>query len=803
MKKTAVVLSLLLAAANLIMAQQEIRGFVGDALSKAPLPNAHVIVTETHLATVTRTDGTFVLKGLIPGPVTLEISYIGYEKQILQADPANSRIIDIYLEPSVVTREEVVVTATRADAQSPMTYSTVGREEIGRINFGQDMPYMLQGTPSVVTTSDAGTGIGYTNIRIRGTDLTRINVTINGVPLNDAESHGVWWVDLPDIASSVDNVQIQRGVGTSTNGAAAFGASINLQTEKVNREPYGSLSVTGGSFNTLRSTLSLGSGLINERWALDGRISGLRSDGYIDRASSQLLSYFLSGGYYHKNTVLKLTMFSGKEKTYQAWDGVPSYMLDTNRTYNGLGYYIDVDGNEKYYDNQTDNYLQTQYQAALIQNLSRWWNFTAAAFLTRGKGYYEEYKMEQAFSEYQLEDPVIGGDTISTTDLIRQRWLDNYFYGMTFAVNHDDQEKFKMTLGGAFSMYDGDHYGKVVWSRVAVNMDKDYRWYESTGRKADGNIYLRANYQLLTFLNLYADVQYRYIDYRIDGIDNDLRDITQAHRYHFVNPKAGALFDLSGASQAYLSFAVANREPNRSTLIDANPELGIPKPERLYDLEAGYRFSHRRLSVEANGYYMRYNDQLVLTGRINDVGDPVMENVPDSYRLGLEIAFGWKVLNKLDWNINATVSSSKILDFTEYVDNWDDWPNQLVNDLGTTDIAFSPRIVAGSSITYEPLQGLAVNLLSRFVGKQYIDNTSSADRMLDPYFVNDLVIRYSFHPKFMKEIGLSLQVNNLFNAEYETNAWIYRYYTEGSYGVYDGYFPQAGIHFFGGIDLRF
>jgi iron complex outermembrane receptor protein len=547
----------------------------------------------------------------------------------------------------------------------------------------------------------------------------------------------------------------------------------------------------------------MGTGLFRERWSFDGRISGLRSDGYIDRASSELLSYFISGGYFHKNSIIKLTVFSGREKTYQAWDGVPSYMLDTNRTYNGLGYYIDAQGNAKYYDNQTDNYLQTQYQLSLIQKLSQSWNLTAAAFLTRGKGYYEEYKMDQEFSDYQLENPVIGGDTITTTDLVRQRWLDNYFYGATFSASHDNQEKLKLSMGGAFSIYDGNHYGIVTWSEISVNMDKDYRWYESTGLKKDGNVFVRANYQVLSSLNIYADIQYRYIDYRIEGIDNDLRDISQSHQYSFINPKAGLLYDIDGASQVYISFAIANREPNRSTLIDANPELGVPRPERLYDMEAGYRLKHRRISPEVNIYYMRYHDQLVLTGKINDVGDPVMENVKNSYRAGLELSLAWKVVKKLDWRINATFSSNKINEFTEYVDNWDEWPNQVASDLGTTDIAFSPSIVAGSSITCEPLNGLSLNLVSRYVGRQYIDNTSSEDRMLDAYFVNDLVIRYAIHPKFIEEISLSLQVNNLFNAEYETNAWVYRYYSEGSYSAYDGYFPQAGIHFFAGLDLRF
>jgi iron complex outermembrane receptor protein len=411
--------------------------------------------------------------------------------------------------------------------------------------------------------------------------------------------------------------------------------------------------------------------------------------------------------------------------------------------------------------------------------------------------------MDQDLADYQVGYPVIGGDTVTSTDLVRRRWLDNYFYGLTFAFNYDNHNKIRLSIGGAYNLYDGGHFGEIIWSRIAVNYDKDHRWYDNTGKKRDGNLYGRLHYQVLPRLNLYADAQYRYIDYRVDGIDNDLRDITQSHTWHFFNPKAGLLFDINDRNQAYASFAVAHREPNRSSLIDANPALPSPSPERLYDLETGYRLSQNRYSINVNYYYMRYHDQLVLTGKINDVGDPVMENVKDSYRTGIELVLGWKVFDRLEWNLNGTLSSNKIIGFVEYVDNWDDWPNQVVRDLGTTDIAFSPALIAGSSIEYKPIDNFTLNLLSRYVGKQYIDNTSSKDRKLDPYFVNDLVIRYTFYPKFIKEIGLSLQVNNLFNEKYETNAWVYRYYSEGEFGVYDGFFPQAGIHFFAGVVLKF
>jgi iron complex outermembrane receptor protein len=640
-------------------------------------------------------------------------------------------------------------------------------------------------------------------MRIRGTDLTRINVTINGIPLNDSESHGVWWVDLPDFASSAESIQIQRGVGTSTNGAAAFGASINIRTDDPEAVPYSEVSASAGSFNTYKTTFKAGTGLIKDKWAFDGRFSRIYSGGYIDRASADLFSYSLSGGYFGKNSIVRLMVISGNEETYQAWDGVPGYMLDTNRTYNGLGAYYDTDGNLSYYDDQTDNYRQTHYHLNWLQNLNRNLNLATALHYTRGIGYYEEYKMDQDFSDYQLEDAVIGTDTITSSDLIRRRYLDNHFYGFTFGLNYDNKSRISATVGGALNYYDGNHYGEVIWSEIAVQYDKNYRWYESRSDKTDANIYTKINWQASEKLNLYGDLQFRRIVYSIDGIDNDLRDISQDHIYTFLNPKLGAYLNINDQSEAYLSVAIGNREPNRSALIDANPSRPLPTAESLYNTEAGYKFSSRSVSASANVYYMYYIDQLVLTGRINDVGDPVMENVDRSYRIGLEFALAIKLCKKLRWDVNATVSSNKILDFTEYVDDWDEWPNQVVNNLGKTDIAFSPALTAGSIFTWEPLKDFNVSLFSKYVGKQYIDNTSNDERQLDPYFINDLLISYGLKLKTLKQLGFNIKINNITNTKYESNAWVYRYYSEGAYGVYDGYFPQAGINFLAGIELKF
>ncbi len=784
-------------------AQFIVTGKVNDAGTGEPLAGAHVMLANTYAATTTDFSGEFRLKGLKPGKHTIRVTYLGYRDEAREVNVESNMSLDFDLHYSPIMGEEVIITATRASARSPTTYTNVSKEDIEPVNLGQDLPYLIQNSPSVVITSDAGNGIGYTGIRIRGTDLTRINVTLDGVPLNNAESHGVWWVDLPDLSSSIDNIQIQRGVGTSTNGAAAFGASLNIQTQKQVSDAYGEINGSYGSFNTMKTTVKAGTGLIKQRWSFDARFSKINSDGYIDRAFADLTSFYATGGYYGQSTLIKAVVFTGTEQTYQAWDGVPSYILDTNRTYNGLGKYTDADGQVQYYDNQTDNYKQSHYQLFWAQEISHNWNFNMALYYTRGKGYYEEYKENEPFYKYGLDDVTIGDSVFTSTDLVRQRWLDNDFYGVNFAFNHDDHKRLNLNIGGSYSYYDGGHFGEIIWSEIAAGLGKDYRWYENTGRKNDFNMYTRANYQLSEKLNIYGDLQFRRIDYRINGIDNDLRDISQTHFYNFFNPKLGLYYEFDQGSKAFVSIAVGNREPNRSTLVDANPEKPYPVHETLTDFEAGYQFRSTRVSLAANLYFMKYKNQLVLTGMINDVGDPVMENVPDSYRTGAELAIGFNIRNNLNRNVNTTPSKNIIRNFISYTDNWNIWPEQITDTIGTTEIAFSPAWLLNSTLDYEPLKFLHLVLYSKYVGKQYIDNTSSNDRSLNAYFVNDLLIYYSLHPKFMKEIIFSLKVNNLFNAKYETNAWVYRYYYEGSHNVIDGYFPQAGINFMAGIALKF
>ncbi|MCK4289323.1 MAG: TonB-dependent receptor, partial [Bacteroidales bacterium] len=595
---------------------------------------------------------------------------------------------------------------------------------------------------------------------------------------------------MPDFASSVDNLQIQRGVGTSTNGAAAFGASINIQTLKLNPEPYAEINSSAGSFNTFKNNLTFGTGLIKGKFSFDGRVSKITSDGYIDRAFSDLKSFFVSGAYYGEKSILKLNIFSGKEKTYQAWMGVPKDSLKTNRTYNPYTY-----------DNETDNYQQDHYQLIYSKEINKNLLLNTALHYTHGKGYYEQYKKNRKFKDYLLDTLFIGGDTISRTNLVQQKWLDNDFYGFTYSLNYKKKNT-DLILGGAWNKYNGKHFGKVIWAQFASNGSINHQWYDNTGVKTDFNIFGKINYNLNDKINLYGDVQYRRIYYSIDGDHDDLRDITQEHKFNFLNPKAGLYFDINENHSTYFSFAVSNREPSRSDYRDSD-EDHIPTGETLYDYEIGYNFKSLNFAVDANMYYMNYKDQLILTSEINKVGDPIMTNVPKSYRAGIELAVGTKILQNLKWDINATFSRNKIKDFTAYIDNWSPPYKQITEDSGETYLSFSPDIIAGSIISYKPINNLNISFISKYVSRQYIDNTSNKYRSLDPYFVNNLIINYSFKTRFIKEIGFQLMINNIFNEKYETNAWVYRYYYEDKEYMMDGYFPQAGINFLAGINLRF
>lgn len=790
-----------------LLSQHVLTGKVTDNKHKA-LPGANIIISSSGKGTTSEKDGSFRLEDIPSGEARILISFIGFRTDtILVQVNGNIALPEISLYPAPFIGEEVVVRAIRMGEDAPLTGTIIDAEELARDNYGQDIPYLLSMTPSVVISSDAGNGIGYTGMRIRGTDANRINVTINGVPLNDAESHSVYWVDLPDFASSVENVQIQRGVGSSTNGAAAFGASLNFRTLATEPEPYVLISSNAGSFGTTRGSVSLGSGLMKNGLSFDMRLSGMHSDGYIDRAWTNLSSWYLSGAYTGEHTTVKLISFSGFEELYQAWDGVPSNLLDSLRTYNPLGEYTDADGTTRYYENQVDHYRQNHYQLILSQYINPALSASAVLFYSRGIGYYEEYKSGRSYSDYQLSNPVFGTDTVYETDLVRRKWLDNHFFGFTSALNYR-KNNLEFVAGGGWNRYLGDHYGTVIWARVMGDAVKDYRWYEGTGDKNDWNTYLKALLPAGKLL-FYADLQLRGIDYLITGIDDDLRDISQEHHYLFFNPKGGITWKISGHKKLWLSAAIANREPNRSNFTDADPLGPQPLPEKLSDFEAGYSVSGESFSFEGSLYYMYYKDQLVLTGEINDVGSAIMTNVDRSYRAGIELAGAWKILKSLTWEANLTLSRNMIIDYHGYIDNWSYWddpdnePYQVEEDPGNTTLAFSPSLTANSRVSYNPFDNLTLSLLSRYVGSQYIDNTSSTDRMLEPWFTNDLRLEWKIPNKFSKDLMFSFSAVNIFNVLYSSNAWVYRYYYGGTEYSMDGFYPQAGRYFMSAINIRF
>ncbi len=693
--------------------------------------------------------------------------------------------------------EEVVISGTRAGENTPVSYQNINKVEIEKRNLGQDIPFILAGAPSLVYTSDAGIGIGYTGMRIRGSDATRINVTINGIPYNDSESQGTFWVNLPDFSSSVNSIQIQRGVGTSTNGSGAFGASVNMETSLSSSEAFAEVNNSFGSFGSRKHNLILNSGLLDGKWSFEGKLAKIASDGYIDRATSDLSSYYLSGNYIGKNTIIKALMFGGKEVTYQSWNGIESSKMEEDRTYNSAGLYYDIDGNERFYDNEVDNYNQDHYQLHLSRRINQFWTFNTALHYTKGKGYFEQYKQGQAFSDYGLPDVEIGGEVITETDLIRRRWLDNDFYGFIYGLNYDS-DRLSSVLGGGYNYYDGDHYGEIIWAQYASTGEIRNRYYDNVGQKKDFNTYLKINYDLTSKINLFGDIQVRMVDYHTEGVDNDQQQIDIGNNYTFFNPKVGFSYHISNDASFYASYAIGNREPDRNDFIDS-PTL--PENETLGDIEIGYNKMGKAYTIGANFYYMNYKNQLVLTGALNDVGGSIRTNVDNSHRTGIELTGGYKFGKMLSWTGNLTYSQSKI---QKYVEDLNDYleGGLISSTYDNTNIAYSPDFIGSSQFSFMPVTGLDIMLFSKYVGKQFLDNTSNIDRKLDAYFVNDIIVNYEFSTRLIKEIGLNLMVNNIFNVEYESNGYAFGYYY-GEEIRESYYYPQAGINFMAGLTLRF
>ena len=785
------------------MAQARLSGIITDLQSGQVVQGAHIQMEGTQRTTFTDAGGQFSFQSVPAGKYALRITHISYKTLTDTVHIQKEAVTRTYrMEAAIHLSEELVVKGVRSDQQLAGAATMVTKEDLKQLNLGQDMPMLLAIAPSVVSSSEAGAGVGYTGMRIRGIDQNRINVTINGVPLNDPESHSVYWVDLPDFASSAEDIQIQRGVGTSTNGPGAFGGSVNILTGKLESKPYANTGTSYGSFSTMRQNLGFGSGLLANRFAFDGRVSSIQSDGYIDRAASDLSSWYLSGGYYGRKTVLKGIMMSGHEVTYQAWGGVPSEVIDTNRTYNPMGLYTDENGVVRAYDNQKDDYLQTHYQLHLIQELGDDITANATLFLTSGNGFYEEFKESQELKGYGLPDVIHGIDTLTESNLIRQKWLDNRFYGLAGSVRKGFAGGSSLTVGGSVSRYDGDHFGRLLWLQHQGSVEKDHEWYRGTGDKKDFNVYTKYLWFAGRKTTLFADLQFRYIDYEITGTDDDLRNIARHETYPFLNPKAGISYRHSDRHETWAMTGIAHREPNRSNFTDAKPGSPVPQPERLYNLEMGHRIKGNRWSAEANGYLMYYRNQLVMTGEINDVGSPVMTNVDSSFRIGLELSGGIRILPQVIWEGNVTLSMNRILHFTEYVDDWDTW-GQRTAYLGTTDLSFSPSVIAGNFVRITPFKGAMVTLISQYVSKQYLDNTRNNSRKLDPWFVNHLLLQYRIAPLHLRECRFNLMIANIFNKKYESNGWVYSYFENGQRKQSDGLFPQAGIHFMAGINLGF
>jgi iron complex outermembrane receptor protein len=688
----------------------------------------------------------------------------------------------------------VEVRAVIAPPTAPFAKTNLDKKEIGKQNLGQDLPFLLNQTPSTVINSDAGNGVGYTGIRIRGTDATRINVTLNGIPYNDAESQGTYFVDLPDFASSVNRIQIQRGVGTSTNGAGAFGATINFSTNDVIKKAYAEINNSYGSFYTWKNTIKAGTGLIGNHFTVDARASRISSDGYIDRASTNLRSGYLSLAYLSDKNDLRFNIISGKEKTYQAWNGVSESDLKSHRTIN----YAGMEKAGEPYANQTDNYWQGHYQLFFTHRFTNNLSFNVAGFLTNGKGYYEEYRAAQDYASYGSNYPVVNGDTVFETDLVRQLWLKNHFYGSIFSLLHESG-KTHLTFGGAITKYDGNHFGDVIWSQQPWNGSK--RWYDLDAFKKDLNVYGKWQQDVTNKFQLFVDAQYRSVNYDLLGFRKN-PTLLIYNTYNFFNPKIGVSYHV-GDWLAYASYSIANKEPNRDDF-----EAGLdqqPKPEKLNDWEAGIERKNNKTYFSANIYYMKYKDQLVLTGKINDVGEYTRTNIPESYRAGVEFQASTVINEWLKAGGNLALSRNRIKNFTEYIDAYDanyNWVGQNSKVYKEADISFSPNVVGSATITVMPIKKLSIDLLSKYVSKQYLDNTSNDARRLNAYFTEDARMIYSFNKKWLKNVDLIFQVNNIFDKKYEPNGYTFSYYVASDLTTENYYYPMAGTNFFAGVNIK-
>jgi iron complex outermembrane receptor protein len=782
-----------------------IRGRVTDQDGNG-LAGCSITIEKSFLGVHSESDGNYSFSGLKDGTYSIHFSFLGYEPAVSEVNLNGETILDVKLIPRPFLTEEILISGTRAGEHSPLAYSSISGDLLKKQNTGQDMPYLLSLTPSLVETSESGNGVGYTSLRIRGTDGNRINVTIDGIPLNDPESQQVFWVDLPDLASSVENIQVQRGAGTSSNGAGAFGATISVQTANIENEPFAEVASSVGSFNTMKNMVSAGTGLLGGKFALQMRYSDLKSDGYVDRTGSDHRSAFITGIYRTERSRLKANIILGEEHTGIGWWGVPKDSLESNRKYNPTGEYTDEAGNTRYYNNESDNYVQNHFQLIYSLKISESLSLNTAFHYTMGKGYYEEYRAKQPYSDYGLSSLNIGDSIISETDLIRRKWMSNDFYGAVYSLKYKN-DRVEAVAGGGINLYKGDHFGTIIWMKNAGDAEKDHRWYLNNSTKGEVSFYGKVNYTLSDKISMFGDLQYRKVYYRMNGPDDDFKDISQNHSFDFLNPKAGLFYSVSQNQDAYISFSVANREPTRSDYKEASGDASAtPKPETLYDTELGYNLRTGRSKFSVNLYGMFYIDQLVPTGELSNVGYSIMTNVDKSYRMGIELSAGIRLAEYVNWNINMTLSRNRIINFTEhYTDyNTTDWTEQyLSKNLGDVNIAYSPSQVMSSDFDISVLKDVNLHLISKYVGKQYFDNTMNRGRTIDPYFVNNIRVDIAPRIKNLKRLDLQFMVNNIFNVKYENNAYGGNWYEDGNEKTWSYYFPQAGTNFMFRLGVKF
>ena len=758
-----------------------LKGKVVDENNES-LSGATILVKEPKKGTSTDFDGKFSVN-LPKGNYTIQVSFIGYKTVFKEIFLTKSDEINFNLLPNSTVLEEVLVSAVRASADVPVTFSNLSKREIAKRNLGQDIPILLNYMPSVVSSSDAGAGIGYTYMSVRGSNGEKINVTINGIPYNDPESHGTFWVNLSDFASSTENLQLQRGVGTSTNGSGAFGASLNILTDALSKEAFGEISNSFGSFGTRKHTVKFSTGKLNDHIEIAGRLSNIYSDGYIDRAFADLKSYYLQGSYTDENTLIKAVTFGGKEITYQAWAGLDATQLETDRKQNPYTY-----------ENEVDDYQQNHYQLHWNEKLNKSWSTNLALNYTKGSGFFEQFKEEEAASDFN--NLIVDG-----TDVIVRRWLDNDFYVVNFNTNYKT-DKLNFISGISYSRYTGDHFGEVIWGeRLAENTNIRDRYYFSDAKKTDFSIFAKATFKINTRLSGYADVQGRFVNYQTEGITSDLANINVDASFNFFNPKFGLTYKINDYNNLYTSFAVANREPKRNDF-----ESGVTTPETLNDLEFGWRLKKENIKLNTNIYYMDYKNQLVLTGAIDDVGAPIRTTSGNSYRLGLEIDADLTLSDKFSMKPNVAFSSNKNKNLIAQIDG-------KLENLGNTNLSFSPDIVVGNIFLYNPLENLQISFLSKFVGKQFMSNfrsTVSSNDVLDSFFTSDLNVVYEIKPaKIFKSVVFSALINNLFNTEYVDRGYYYTYDDTWSAANQTttldgaGYYPQATRNFLVGVTFKF